>query len=101
MERSGGGSSGKSGTQSGGHGKGDWASGASSDRQVSSVGLGTTGGTGLDTRILQLCKVQGISCVASDFDRAVRQWLRNFEKRRGSEFLQEAFDHLAEWCSRR
>merc|ERR1712192_19485 len=87
--------------KAGGRGGGGWSSGnrgGGGERHNASY---VRSGPLMDSRIQKLCNESGIACVPADFDNLVKDWFRDFEKKRGSEYLGEAFEHLAEWLAKK
>jgi len=74
-------------------------------RDDASKGSGKAGASRLDARIEELCQelttVGDVGCRREDFDGGVRRWLRDFEKNQGSRRVDEAFEMLSEWCSKK
>jgi len=59
------------------------------------------GGSNLEVHITKFVSTSGVPCLETDFDRVVKQWIREFERRRGPKYVQEAFEHLAKWTSKK
>jgi len=93
--------SGASNGWSGHWGQDQWAQG-SGRGGTASERPGRGGAVGMmEERIKRLCSQDGVMCRPIDFDRVVKQWLREMERRRGAEVVEEAYDHLFQWCSKK
>eukprot|EP00928_Gymnodinium_smaydae_P088006 TRINITY_DN7216_c0_g1_i2.p1 TRINITY_DN7216_c0_g1~~TRINITY_DN7216_c0_g1_i2.p1 ORF type:complete len:1398 (-),score=312.91 TRINITY_DN7216_c0_g1_i2:290-4483(-) len=77
------------------------SSGGGWRQQSSGRSYGAGAAAAMEARVNELCRQEGVSCEATDFDRVVKNWIKEFAARRGSEYIQEAFGHLAEWCARK
>eukprot|EP00927_Polykrikos_kofoidii_P065848 TRINITY_DN61566_c0_g1_i1.p1 TRINITY_DN61566_c0_g1~~TRINITY_DN61566_c0_g1_i1.p1 ORF type:complete len:1315 (+),score=219.40 TRINITY_DN61566_c0_g1_i1:151-4095(+) len=55
----------------------------------------------LDARIAAFCNGDRIPCKQTDFDEGLKKRLLDLQNRWGSVFLEEAFEHLSQWCSKR
>merc|ERR1719424_1542178 len=64
-------------------------------------GGGGKGGAAMDARIVQLCQVPDIAVQSVDFDSRVRTWFVRFAQRRGPKELENAFELLGEWCTKK
>eukprot|EP00929_Paragymnodinium_shiwhaense_P055522 TRINITY_DN27810_c0_g3_i2.p1 TRINITY_DN27810_c0_g3~~TRINITY_DN27810_c0_g3_i2.p1 ORF type:complete len:1527 (+),score=477.80 TRINITY_DN27810_c0_g3_i2:119-4699(+) len=96
------GSGGGGGQASGGSSKkAKGGSKGSSSRQAKPSPYGRSGGGNIEAFISKLCGRQDVQAQVADFDRIVKNWIRDFERRRGTRHLEEAFEHLAEWTSKR
>lgn len=91
----GGGSKNKKGGAKGANGKG------SGKGKGGKAPPGTKAGDKMDSRIAELCRVPEIAVKREDFDSRVRTWFVRFQQRRGTSDLEEAFDVLADWCTKK
>lgn len=97
---------GNHGAEAGG-GKGKGKGGKAGGKGASSKGGGGKGGGGnksnaaIDAGIDALCRVRDVACQGVDFDSRVRTWFVRFQRRRGQQALENAFELLGEWCAKK
>lgn len=76
------------------------ATGKGSSSKGSAKG-GPKSNAALDAKIDKLCRIPDIAVQSVDFDSRVRTWFVRFGQRRGQKELENAFEVLGEWCTKK
>jgi hypothetical protein len=84
-----------------GGGKGSAKAAAKASKGGGKGGGSSKSNAALDARIAELCRIPDIAVHPVDFDSRVRTWFVRFERRHGKRELENAFEVLGEWCTKK